>query len=132
MKLQNFAFATDLIGINYGDSYLDLHNNYDFLTHEQVGEKLRLTWHRVNGDWVSPSLPASLAIEADGVSYLEVRGELSHTLEELGFFNDDTLGQVQYNGLDHPEEACSILVLRFAGGGEIALKATSLRVEVGT
>src|SRR5262245_34835649 len=99
MILSNFAFSPDHIGVNYGERYLDLHNNFDFVRYarRQDGEVL-LLWRRAIGDSVPESLPRTFTIAVAGVTYFDVRGNPSDALDEFGFFDNDTLGKVDHQG----------------------------------
>lgn len=125
MKLLNFTFSDDNIGVDYGGRYLDLHNDYDFVRYARVVDAVHLHWRKRNGAWMADDLPGALTIAVAGVTYFEPRGALSDCLEEFGFFENDTLGKVDYNGTTRAASGHEVLVLRFVGGGEIAMQGRS-------
>ena len=126
MKLLNFTFSSDLIGVDYGERYFDLHNNFDFVRYVREGDALQLHWRKTKGAWVPDALPRDFRLAIGGVCYFEVRGDLSDCLDELGFFDNDTLGKVDYNGTAWAADGHEVLVLRFVGGGEIAVQGRSV------
>ncbi len=123
MRLGNFAISKDLIGIDIADEYYDLHNCFDYMGIEKTDETVELKWTRNSGEWVPDDLPHRLRIIFTDVSYLDVRGEPTDTISEFGFFENSSLGKVDYNGARMPSEGNEILVIRFENGAEIALKA---------
>ncbi len=125
MNLLNFTFSDDRIGIHFRERYLDLHNNFDFVRYTRDGDAVQLHWKKTNGDWVPDPLPRTFSITISGVTYFAVRGNLSDCLNELGFFDNDTLGNVDYNGTTRPTDGQDVLVLRFVGGGEVAMQGQS-------
>jgi hypothetical protein len=125
MILSNFTLTPDNIGVEFEGNYFDLHNNYEFMGYEKRDGDVRLHWRRTKGDWVSASLPISFELLIRGIKFWEVRGEPSDALDEIGYFPDDTLGKVDYNPNHQPSDGAALLLLRFVGGGEIALSAHS-------
>ena len=125
MILSNFTFSPDHIGVNYGERKLDLHNNFDFVRYAKQDDVVVILWRRTIGDWVPEWLPQTFTILVAGVTYFDVRGNPSDALDEFGFFDNDTLGKVDYQGATCPEDGCDLLVLRFVGGGELALRVYS-------
>jgi hypothetical protein len=125
MILSNFAFSPDHIGVDYGARYLDLHNNFDFVRYTRHDDEVSLLWHRSVGHWVPEDSPQSFRIAIAGLVHFEVRGDLSDTLDEFGFFDDGTLGRVDYHGTTWAKEGHALLVLRFVGGGELVAQGKS-------
>lgn len=123
MKLNNFALSKDLIGIDFDENYFDLHNCFDFEGIEKSDETVELKWRRNSGECVPADLPSKIRITILGVSYLDVRGEPSDAISEFGFFENSSLGRVDYNGAHMPSEGIEVLVIRFENGAEIALMA---------
>ena len=121
MHLLNFAFSRDHIGVDYGERYLDLHNDFDFARQSKVSDELELEWVRSRISRVRAS-PSTFRITVAGVSYFEVRGKLSETLDEFGVFDNDTLGKVDYQGTTRAQDGYDLLVLRFVGGGELVVQ----------
>jgi hypothetical protein len=125
MNLLNFTFSDDHIGVEYRGRYLDLHNNFNFVRYARDGAAVQLHWRKTNGDWVPDPLPRTFTIAIAGVTYFDVRGALSDCLDEFGFFDNDTLGKVDYNGTTWAAAGHDVLVLRFVGGGEVAMQGQS-------
>lgn len=125
MDLLNFTFSDDLIGVDYRERYLDLHNNFDFVRYTKDGDAVQLHWRKANGNWVPDALPRTFRIAIAGVTYFDARGALSDCLDEFGFFDNDTLGKVDYNGTAWAAGGHDVLVLRFVGGGEIVVQGQS-------
>jgi hypothetical protein len=131
MKLTNFKISHDLIAIETDEKYLDLHNCYDFKSHNfnQKNRCLKLQWVVNKGEWVPANYPQNLFLIFEGVTYFECREdenptpEEQDTLDELGFFQNETLGKVEYNGEESPQKGSELLLLRFLGGVEIAVIA---------
>ena len=73
--------------------------------------------------------PRTFRITIAGVTYFDVRGDLSDGLDEFGFFDNDTLGKVDYQGTMWAKDGHDLLVLRFVGGGEIAVQGQSARAS---
>lgn len=123
MELSNFALDEDLIAIEVGGLYLDLHNNFDFTGYSKEGTTVELKWKVTTGDWVPAEIPTELMLKFEGVSYLEARGNLADAtqLNEMGFFENSTQGNVEYNGTNKPSEGRSLLLFRFIDGGELAI-----------
>ena len=131
MELTEFEFAGDHVGLQAAGLYIDLHNNYLFRSHDHSGDRLRMFWTRLDEHWVGADQPNTVELTILGVSYLEIRGELSDCLNEIGFFDAGTLGKVDYNGLTSPTQDYDVLVFRFCGGGEIAVRGQSAKVHMG-
>lgn len=128
MQLENFAFADDLIGIECGSQYWDLHNNFTFSDYQNVDGVLRLIWKRCSGAWVPADLPETVSLKITGVSKFEVRGEPGEGFDEFGFFPSETSGNVDHNGSSSPSEGSDVLVFRFDDGSEIAIQGTNATV----
>jgi hypothetical protein len=131
MDLANFSLNKDLIGIDVGRIYLDLHNNFDFGGYSKSGTTVEIKLIVTTGDWVPADTPAELLLRFEDVSYFETRGNLDDgtSIDEMGFFENSTQGKVDYNGANKPLQGANLLVFRFIGGGEIAVsgeKATCI------
>ncbi len=125
MNLFNFTLTRDNIAVELSGQYIDLHNNFDFVEIVSRDDEVSFMWRRSEGHWVATSLPQFFTITVVGVDYYEVRGRPSDSLDEVGFFAAETLGNVDYNGGTAPIESSDILVFRFAGGAEIAVRGQS-------
>jgi hypothetical protein len=125
MNLFNFTLAEDNIAVQLSGQYIDLHNNFDFVEVVSRDDEVSFKWRRSEGHWVAPSLPKFFTISIVGVDYYEVRGRPSDSLDEVGFFAAETLGNVDYNGRTAPIESSDILIFRFVGGAEIAVRGQS-------
>ncbi len=123
MRLENFTIAEDLIGVDYSGQYLDLHNSYKLNRFSHRETYARFEWERLDAERVSDTMPHELLLrlEVTDVTYFDVRGQLSDHIEEMGFFENDTLGHVEYSGANTPEPGREVLVFRFVSGGEIAV-----------
>lgn len=123
MELVNFTLNKDLIALEIDEQYLDLHNNYDFKGCVQNSSTAELKWVVAKGDWVPSSIPESLTIKIEDISYYEKRGAFTGVtdLDELGFFENSTEGKVEYNGSNTPQEGANLLLFRFIGGAELAV-----------
>ena len=123
MELVNFTLNKDLIALEVDGKYLDLHNNYDFKGFIQDSSAIEIKWAIAKGDWVPSNIPSQLTLKIEDISYFEQRGDLSGVkdIEELGFFENSTLGKVEYNGSCEPQENADLLLFRFIGGAEIAV-----------
>ena len=131
MELANFSLNKDLIGVEVGGIYLDLHNNFDFAGYSKSGSTVKIKLTLTTGDWVPADIPAELMLRFEDVSYFEARGNLDIAtgIDEIGFFENSTQGKVDYNGANNPTKGASLLVFRFIGGGELAVsggKATCI------
>lgn len=129
MKFQNFVFNEDLIAVDIDGSYLDLHNNYKFISVIRKSNEVELHWSKLVGDWVESELPESITFKILDVKYFDIRGsvESGSSLEEVGFFLDSTLGKVEYNGSNKPYSDANVLVFRFIGGAEVAIIGSSIK-----
>lgn len=125
MNLFNFTLAGDHIAVELSGQYIDLHNNFDFVEVVSRDDEVSFKWRRSEGNWVAPSLPQFFTISVVGVDYYEVRGRPSDSLDEVGFFAAETFGNVDYNGRTAPVESSDILIFRFIGGAEIAVRGQS-------
>ena len=123
MELVNFTLNKDLIALEVDGKYLDLHNNYDFQGFIQDSSAIKIKWAIAKGDWVPSNIPSQLTLKIEDISYFEQRGDLSGVkdIEELGFYENSSLGKVVYNGSNKPQDGSSLLLLRFVGGSEIAV-----------
>lgn len=132
MKLQNFKFNKDLISVDIGGTYIDLHNNYDFVSVVNKSNQVELHWKKAIGEWVYEGLPESVIFKIVGVSYFEFRGTVESILglEEFGFFLNTTLGKVEYNGLNQPTLNSNVLVIRFVGGAEVAIIGCTIECSI--
>lgn len=119
MEVMNFTFTDDHIGLVFNQTYLDLHNCFDFVECSEKGDQVELRWRRTESEWVSSELPASFSMIISEVSYFEEKGIRSHTIEELGFFENDTLGRAEYNPAADSANGRDVLVVRFSSGGEV-------------
>lgn len=125
MDLLNFTFSDDHIGVHHAEGYFDLHNNFTFERYGRHGDAAQLRWRKAIGPWVPDALPRVFTISIAGVTYFDVRGSLSDCLDEFGFFDNKTLGKVDYNGTTWAAAGHDVLVLRFVGGGELAMQGQS-------
>ncbi len=130
MELIDFEFAADRIGLLAAGLYIDLHNNYEFRSKNFDGQRLSMLWRRLNEPWTGPDQPKNIVLEIHGVAYCEVRGELSDSLDEIGFFDNESLGKVDYNGNTFPASGSEVLVFRFIGGGEIAVRGKAANIHL--
>jgi len=123
MKLTNFKINEDLIALELKEIYLDLHNNYNFQACHQTSNEIDLSWSCVKGDWIPPEIPNKIIIRIEHFSYIDLRGNVSGStnLDEIGFFENSTLGKVEYNGSNIPTKGHNLLLFRFIGGAEIAV-----------
>jgi len=62
MDLANFSLNKDLIGIDVGRIYLDLHNNFDFRGYSKSGTTVEIKLTVTTGDWVPVDTPAELLL----------------------------------------------------------------------
>lgn len=131
MIIDNFKFTKDLIGIEVGDLYFDLHNNFNFTGVVDEQGKISLHWRRLSGNWVPESSPWWILLTFSAPSYIDLRGKPSEDLMEFGFFKNETDGKVEYNGLSMPCPGYEIFVARFENGAEIAIRAMSAKVSIG-
>ncbi len=134
MELANFSLNKDLIGIDVGRIYLDLHNNFAFGGYSKSGTTVEIKLTVTSGDWVPADTPAELLLRFEDVSYFETRGNLDDatSIDEMGFFENSTQGKVEYNGANKPSQGANLLVFRFIGGGELAVsgkKATCIATK---
>ena len=129
MKLENFEFSKNLIALEVSGQHIDLHNLYELTAHEYSGSTLTLNWRKTNEVDVPQRLPNWVRLVVSDVEYFDIRGKPTDGLDEFGFFPNDTLGKVEYNGIHHPESGTEVLVFRFCGGGDIAVIGGSARVE---
>ena len=129
MKFQNFVFNEDLIAVDIDGSYLDLHNNYKFISVIRKSNEVELHWSKLVGDWVESELPESITFKILDVKYFDIRGsvESGSSLEEVGFFLDFSLGKVEFNGSNKPYSDANVLVFRFIGGAEVAIIGSSIK-----
>ncbi|WP_296509665.1 hypothetical protein [Rhodoferax sp.] len=125
MNLFNFTLAGDNIAVELLGQYIDLHNNFDFVEIVSRDDEVSFKWRRLEGHWVATSLPQFFTISVVGVDYYEVRGKPSDSLDEVGFFTAETLGDIDYNGRTAPVDSSDILIFRFVGGAEIAIRGQS-------
>jgi len=130
MNLRNFSISDDLVGLKFDGRYLDLHNNFDFTECEEGEGVITLAWKRVDEPKVPEGLPCIVMISFRDVTYFDQRGKLSDTIDELGFFENSTLGRVEYNGAREPATGCEVLVFRYANGSELAIMAKSATMAV--
>ncbi len=88
MKLRNFVIESE-VEITADDRWLDLHNNYNFvsLDYNVFERKLTLTWIRSKGDWVDKSLPLGVELAMEDVYHFEASPRDS----EMPFTEDDCL-----------------------------------------
>ena len=128
MKIDNFAFTKDLIGIELDGKYIDLHNNFDFVSFLRESDAISLNWRRLREDWVPESTPAWIRMKFESTSYVDFRGTPSEDLMEFGFFENESLGKVEYNGIPMPRPGFEVFLVRFENGAEIAIRALSAKV----
>jgi hypothetical protein len=134
MKLINYKISKDFIAIELGDTYLDLHNNFDFINLEYrfLEASIILKWVKSRGDWVPKDSPLSVTLAFSGV-YLfkskerdaEIPFSEDVCLESIGFIGNDLIEDI--NGFFSPEPAenQNHLNISFASGFAIKVGADS-------
>ena len=131
MILVNFEFMPDNIGLLVGNVYLDLHNNYDFAQVVEREGSISFVWRRAKGTWVPEQSPSSVHLTLEAVSFAEHKGTPSSEFMEYGFFNNDTVGPVEYNGTHVPVIGHELFVARFENKSEVAVMAGRASVTLG-
>jgi hypothetical protein len=131
MRIENFAFTKDLIGIEFDGNYIDLHNSFKFVSALKECDAISLNWRRLRKNWVPESAPAWIRLTFESTSYVDFRGTPSEDLMELGFFENESLGMVECNGIPVPRPGYDVFVVRFENGAEIAIRAESARASIG-
>jgi hypothetical protein len=125
MDLLNFTLARDNIAVELAGQYIDLHNNFDLVEIVSREDEVSFMWRRSEGPWVATSLPQFFTVSFVGIDYYEVKGRPSDSLDEVGFFAAETLGNVDHSGASEPADSSDILVFRFVGGAEVAVRGQS-------
>jgi hypothetical protein len=140
MKLIDFSFTSDSIGIEANGVYLDLHNNYDFIgiSYLVMKKEIILSWNRNEGSCVQQGLPKKVAIKFDNVSLFKAKQrdpDMPFTeddcLNTIGFIWDDMVEEMRGAGPNQPKESRTHLVMDFMRGFaiKIAAESTSLNQE---
>ena len=76
------------------------------------------------------SSPNQVRVVLESLLYFERRGVPSDTVMEFGFFQNESLGKVEYDGCQSPSPGCELLLVRFENGAELAALAERATVEV--
>jgi hypothetical protein len=139
MKLTNFRISGDFIAIEVGDSYYDLHNNFDFvgLIYDVQNKEISLNWEKSEGYWVRIEEPKSLRLLFSKVYLFKCKERdpalpvsEDNCLNSMGFIDNTMLGELE--GFSHPEprERAAHLNLSFMSGFAMKIGAATARCEV--
>lgn len=135
MKLDNFVVSEDNIGLQVGDMYLDLHNNFDFQAIKYSIDKreIRLSWKKHSGDWVPEKDPRIIELEFHGVT----RFKMKERNPDIPFSEDDCLNTIGFLPPDmwdhidgyspHQPSAEDDLLMDFMSGAALKIRAESVR-----
>ena len=134
MKLLNYNIANDFIALEYGDLYLDLHNNLDFvgLEYNLLERTLLLKWVKSSGEWVSSNTPERVVLAFHGVNLFKSKERDSsipftedNCLESIGFIHNQLIEELEGFSSASPLEHTEHLNISFASGFAVKIGAES-------
>jgi hypothetical protein len=134
VKLVNYIISKDFIALEVGNAYLDLHNNFDFISLEyRFSEKsLILKWVKSTGEWVPKNSPASITLTFLGVYLFKSKERDSEIpfsedacLESIGFIGNDLIEEINGFFSSEPAENQNHLNIAFASGFAVKIGADS-------
>ena len=132
MKLINYKISKDFIALELGNAYLDLHNNFDFISIEyRFSEKsIILKWTKSTGEWVPKDIPTSVTLTFSGVYLFKSKERDSEIpfsedacLESIGFIGNDLIEDINGFFSMEPVENQNHLNISFASGFAIKIGA---------
>ncbi len=99
MKIENFLVSDDSIAVEYEGNYLDLHNNYSFISfnYNIRTQQVELKWVKNQGEWAEKELYNELKIIFNSVYVFKVNPRDV----ELPFSEDECLDCIGYL---HPDD----------------------------
>ena len=140
MQCQNFKISRDNIGIEIDDTYLDLHNNYNFIgyVHDKEDKRVIFTWRRTIGDWVNTDAPSSVKIVIEVVSIFrhkernpEMPVSEDKTISYIGFLHPrDVTVMNAYAENMHIDDSCHF-VLGLESEEAFIVEAKTARCHIG-
>ena len=132
MKLTNYNISKDFIALEMGNTYLDLHNNFEFVSLEYVfpEKSIVLKWAKSAGEWVPSNGPSSITLTFSGV-YLfkskardpEIPFSEDSCLESIGFIGNDLIEEISGFFSPEPAENQNHLNISFVSGFAIKIGA---------
>ncbi len=119
MKLTNFTIGADNISIiPFDDTYLDIHNSYDFeeFSYNTFEQKLKLRWSMTREEWVKPIVRKEdeimyvrFALVFEQINFFTVR----ERNENLPFSDDTCIEFIGFSSLDMRNNFDSFLMPTF-------------------
>ncbi|MBF7074496.1 hypothetical protein ISG33_13905 [Glaciecola sp. MH2013] len=138
MILTNFSIANDFIALEHNGSYLDLHNNFDFIDFEHIEDRSRviLRWQRTKDAWIANDVPFNLRLLFSEVYLFKCTNRenaLSTTddtcLSSIGFIWNDMIENMEGFSNATPKEGCEHLTMCLESGFAIKIGAKKVRCE---
>lgn len=139
MKLTNFKISSFNIAFETTDYYLDLHNNYGFISFEYKvkDRQFQISWSKSIGGWVDEKLPKKLNLNFINTSFLKIKeNEASEfiaddsCLDAIGFA-DINMRDDMISWLAKPEENNDYdLLLIFYNGQTVKINAEIAQLEI--
>jgi hypothetical protein len=132
VKLTNYSIAKDFIALEQGNTYLDLHNNFEFISLEYIFSErsIILKWVKSAGDWVPNNSPSSIILTFSGV-YLfkskerdpEMPFSEDSCLDSIGFIGNDLIEEISGFFSPEPAENQNHLNISFTSGFAVKIGA---------
>jgi hypothetical protein len=100
-----------LIALQSGTNYFDLHSDYELVSALRAGTWGYLHFVKRTATWVKESDPVHLALVFEQVDYFEQREglQLPTSIEEIGFMEPDDADVNSF--MEHPtDESCHLLI----------------------
>jgi hypothetical protein len=139
MILTNFSIANDFIALEHNGSYLDLHNNFDFIDFEHIEDRslVILRWHRNSGDWIPNGLPSNLRLLFSEVYLLKCSNRKNNRpttddtcLSSIGFIWNDMIENMEGFSDTNTKEGCEHLIMCFESGFALKIGAKDVTCEI--
>ncbi len=139
MKLSNFTIANDSIALEVGQSYYDLHNNFDFigLQYNTQNQAATLSWKKSTGAWVPENSPHTIKLEFSGVGLFKCKErdpEMPYSeddcLDMIGFVHNNLIEEVEGFSSPHPIGPEYHLRISFVSGFTVMIGSVSVRCVV--
>lgn len=134
MKLINYKISRDFIALELGNAYLDLHNNFNFISLEyHFSEKsIVLKWVKSTGEWVPKDSPESVILTFSSVYLFKSKERDSEIpfsedacLESIGFIGNDLIEEISGFFSPEPSENQNHLNISFMSGFAVKIGAES-------
>ena len=139
MKLLNFNVGDDFISVVKDGSYLDLHNNFDFVGYNYAvaNNEFQIIFNKASEDWASDVKVENLIFKFAGVLFLKIKGNDStedpddeKCLSDIGFCAADLRNDMEFFLATNEFGDSYDLIFVFQTGQAIKIHSQEVLIEV--